>query len=329
MSRKQGKPALPEEAPLDALQLATPEGVALRPDDRNPAAVYLAARTTDKSRDSCRAALARAAQALGFPTANVVALPWGSLTYATVSRIKAGLIASGAAPATTNQTLAVVRCVANEAKKLGLLSATEYSLIRDVKGVVGKRSLSGRLIEPGELEKLIAACDSSPLGVRNAALVSFMAITGMRRAEVCSSNMADVDMIAEEVVVVGKNNKQHTHHIGDAMDSLREWLVLRGDAPGPLFMSIDSGGSVSGKRLSERGLSEALDELAERAGVKSLSPHDFRRTVISSLLDETGDLALVQKIIGHTDPKTTERYDMRPIRMQKAAVGKLRVPRRK
>lgn len=317
------------EITSELFSLATVEAAALQPAEKNPAAVYLAARTTDKSRDSCRAALVRAATAVGLPTANVVGLPWGSLDYGSVSRIKAGLIKSGAAPATVNHTLAIVRCVANEAKKLGQLSPGEYALIRDVKGVVGTRLLSGRMIEPDELEKLIGACDGSPMGLRNAAVVSFMSVTGVRRAEVCKANLADVNLSNGEIVVIGKYNKQHTHHIGDAMDAIREWLSVRGDAPGPLFMPIDASGNIVRKRLSERGLSEALDGLAKHAGVKSLSPHDFRRTVISNLLDETGDLALVQKIIGHTDPKTTERYDMRPARMQKAAVEKLRVPRRK
>jgi integrase len=69
---------------------------------------------------------------------------------------------------------------------------------------------------------------------------------------------------------------------------------------------------------------------ARAAGV-ALTLHDFRRTLISDLLDEGVDLATVAKIVGHRDPKTTARYDRRPERARIVAIerhGELETPQR-
>jgi hypothetical protein len=52
----------------------------------------------------------------------------------------------------------------------------------------------------------------------------------------------------------------------------------------------------------------------------------MRRTYITGILDKTGDLALAQELAGHSDPKTTKRYDRRGERAKRAAVDMLHVP---
>lgn len=72
-----------------------------------------------------------------------------------------------------------------------------------------------------------------------------------------------------------------------------------------------------------------LTKRAALAGVKDLSPHDWRRTFAGDLLDAGADLVTVQKLMGHADPKTTAAYDRRPDAAKRRAVDLLHVPYRR
>ena len=66
-----------------------------------------------------------------------------------------------------------------------------------------------------------------------------------------------------------------------------------------------------------------LKKRAEAAGVESFSPHDFRRTFCSDLLDAGIDIVTVQKLAGHSSPVTTAKYDRRGEETKRKAVQKL------
>jgi len=63
--------------------------------------------------------------------------------------------------------------------------------------------------------------------------------------------------------------------------------------------------------LNVRTLEYILKCVAEAAGVASFTPHDLRRTFCTRLLDAGVDLAMAQRLMSHSDPKTTEKYDRR------------------
>ena len=66
--------------------------------------------------------------------------------------------------------------------------------------------------------------------------------------------------------------------------------------------------------------------LTENLHKKSVSPHDFRRTLIGDLFDAGVDVAAIQQHIGHDNPRTTVRYDRRQDRALQMVAGKVRVP---
>jgi integrase len=90
---------------------------------------------------------------------------------------------------------------------------------------------------------------------------------------------------------------------------LIDWLVLRGDHPRALFHPTLKGGWISPRRMSDQAVLDILRHRGEQAQVSAFSPHDFRRTFISNLLDTGADISTVQKLAGHASPVTTTRYD--------------------
>jgi len=101
---------------------------------------------------------------------------------------------------------------------------------------------------------------------------------------------------------------------------------VRGTEPGPLFVPVNKGGRMELRPLSDQAVFLAVNKRAEQAGVDALSPHDFRRTFVSDLLDAGADIATVQKLAGHASVNTTARYDRRGDAAKRKAVALLHVP---
>lgn len=69
-----------------------------------------------------------------------------------------------------------------------------------------------------------------------------------------------------------------------------------------------------------------LEKRGAQAGLKTFTPHDFRRTFVGDLLAQGVDIATVAKLAGHGDVKTTARYDRHPETVKRDAAAKLHFP---
>ena len=128
--------------------------------------------------------------------------------------------------------------------------------------------------------------------------------------------------------VTGKGNRQRLVFATNGGKALiADWLAVRGDAPGPLLAPVSKSGAVdAGTGITPQALMYRLRKRCDQAGVKRASPHDLRRTFVSSALAAGADLARVQRLAGHRNPATTERYDRRPEDALREAAALVHVP---
>lgn len=309
-------------APTSPAELVTCTAL---PADRNPAAVYLA-RLAPGSRRAQRQALNLAASLLGGVDAQTC--EWSALRYQHTQALRARLC-ERYAPATVNRVLTAVRGALQEAWRLGLVSAEHYTRAVDVQNVKAHREPAGRAVDGGELGRLFACLDTATAkGARDAALLAVLVGCGLRRAELVALALSDLDADTGALRVRhGKGDKSRTVYVTNgALRAVQAWLVVRGSEPGPLFVSVRKGGRLEAKGMSAQAVFATLRELATRAGVAQFSPHDCRRTFVSTLLDAGADLVSVQKLAGHEQIQTTARYDRRGEVAKQRAASLLHVP---
>jgi integrase len=125
----------------------------------------------------------------------------------------------------------------------------------------------------------------------------------------------------------GKGNKERLGYATNGSHAaLEAWLGVRGDVEGPLFVPGLTGGHLASRRLNNQAVMDVLRRRAGQAGVLNVSPHDFRRSFISDLLDGGVDISTVQKLAGHANVATTTRYDLRGEVAKKKTMEMLHVP---
>lgn len=321
--------------------------------NKNPVVSYLASLGSNDSRRVQKTALDQIASALSNGTIeDCLEFPWEQLDYGTVTAIKAWLD-TRYAPATVNRYLCAVRRVIKEAWRHHLITAEAYQRATDVKSVSAQRLPTGRELETDEIRRLIKTCledeENPTLGIRDAAIISLMYSSGLRRAEVVSLDIEDINLEKSELRVIGKRNKERQAYLAQgAVRAVEKWLEKRGLESGPLFYSVNKGEKIVRyrkerlsteekmqgiipqrivARLSDQTIYHLIDKRAMQAGlVKKTTPHDMRRTFVSDLLDVGVDLATVSKMAGHEDANTTKRYDRRSSRVMQEAAEKLDVP---
>jgi site-specific recombinase XerD len=183
-------------------------------------------------------------------------------------------------------------------------------------------------MERAELAALFAACDpATNAGARDAALLALLLRRWAAQGRGDRPQLAQVDLSTGYLRVLGKGNKERvTCAAPGAVRALRAWLARRGEDPGPILLRVHRTDRIRQHGLSDRAAALVLDRVARRAGVKPLTRHDLRRTMISDAWDAKIDGATIQRMVGHESQATTAKYDRRAIRAVVAAAEKLVVP---
>jgi integrase/recombinase XerC len=188
------------------------------------------------------------------------------------------------------------------------LSDPSTTLTFPVKG----RRLPRFLTEP-EANSLASGSDeASDLGIRDRAIIELLYATGMRVGELCGLRLADIDIEACVIRVVGKGNRERVVLAGQpAVRALSEYL----ERARPHLVrerAYDGDAVFLGKRgapIDPRQVRRIVDRQAKvLVGGDGLSPHMLRHTFATHLLANGADLRSVQELLGHKNIATTQIY---------------------
>lgn len=174
-------------------------------------------------------------------------------------------------------------------------------------------------LKPPQADRLLAAPGlDTLLGIRDTAIIALMLCTGLREAEVCQLTRADLRRTygGELTLMIreGKGAKQRMVPYGElswCLAYVDKWIALAGIDDGPLFRGFYKGG----KKLRPGGLTvDAIQDILSRYpiaigdDVRTVKPHDLRRTYARVMYDAGMDLVAIQQNLGHADLKTTLGY---------------------
>ncbi len=312
---------------------------------------YVDSMSSEVGRATMRSAIVRAAQLLApelfdydpgtirmrsWDIARMI--PWHGMKVETAQRLRTLLLAEveseRMAPATAGKVLAAMRGVLRASWRRGLVSSDAVARTRDVlKWIHAERPPAGRHVADFELRELfrVITSDSTLAGVRDAAIVALAAGTAMRRAEIAAVDVEDLTVVDDDtgtLRVRGKGNRVRIVHLTNGtLFAQREYLRIRGGAPGPLFVGLHRNRNrATPKRITTNGLHNVLRDRLESAGLKPFTFHDLRRTFAGNALSAGIDLPTVQALLGHRSSSTTARYDRRPEERRRSAMRSMSIP---
>jgi integrase/recombinase XerD len=164
----------------------------------------------------------------------------------------------------------------------------------------------------GEIERIIGSIDlSKPEGGRNKAILETMYSCGLRVSEVIGLRLSCLYLDAGFIRVIGKGDKERLVPIGDAAtkyiliyrQEIRVHTLVKPGNEDILFLNR------RGTGLSRVMIFLLLKDLAAKAGItKNISPHTFRHSFATHLVEGGADLRAVQEMLGHESITTTEIY---------------------
>lgn len=161
-----------------------------------------------------------------------------------------------------------------------------------------------------EVDAIMNSVDlSAPGGVRDRAILEVLYGCGLRVSEAVGLHISDIFLQDGFVRVIGKGNKQRLVPLGEmAASAVKEYLFIRGEAADTasediLFLNR------FGRALTRVSVFNMVKKQALLAGVtKEISPHTFRHSFATHLIENGADLRVVQEMLGHESILTTEIY---------------------
>lgn len=161
-----------------------------------------------------------------------------------------------------------------------------------------------------DMQKLLDVFDlTKPKDVRNKFIIELLYSTGVRVGELVGIKVSDVDLEDQSILVFGKGSKQRIVYFGDYARELYDTYIrlrpkmLKGKQSEYLFIN------TKGEALTVDGISYVIRKVVKMAAIKNdVTPHTFRHTFATHMLNEGADIKTVQELLGHKSLSTTGIY---------------------
>jgi integrase/recombinase XerD len=178
-----------------------------------------------------------------------------------------------------------------------------------------------------DIENMLSCIElSTPLGIRDYAIIETLYSCGLRVSELVELKMNFLYLDIGFIRVIGKNNKERLIPIGDmALEAIGHYLKeirnqvkkIKPGSENHLFLNHRGG------KLSRVAIFQMIKTLALKANInKSVSPHSFRHSFATHLIEGGADLKAVQDMLGHASITSTEIYTHMDMRFLKETIDK-------
>lgn len=174
-----------------------------------------------------------------------------------------------------------------------------------------------KFLTPQEVEQILNNIKiETPAGYRNRAILELLWATGMRVSELSGLNFGDLNLAHNEIRVFGKGSKERIILVTDRAKSYLERyietarpLIAKGFTIAPETEETPVFINNTGYRLQTRTIRNVINDVVERINLpKHVTPHVFRHSFATHLIENGADLRVVQELLGHASISNTQIY---------------------
>ena len=232
---------------------------------------------------------------------------WSQADRAVARKYLAMLASQGYAKASMARRVAELRSFYRFMLREGLLQENPLAALKAPKA---EKRLPEFLTVQETVALLSVPNITTPLGLRDRAILEMLYASGIRVSELIGLKLGDVTPSQGEALVWGKGAKERIVLVGQpALRALETYLR---DAR-PLLLGKKQSNAIFlnrlGQRFSVRGVQRLMHDASHAAGLtRSITPHTLRHTFATHLLDGGADLRMVQELLGHASVSTTQIY---------------------
>ena len=228
------------------------------------------------------------------------------IKYKNISEFLIYLKKSGYKSTTINRIISSLKSFYNFLENNHYINNNPFNLVSSIK--TEKRLPN--YFKYDEFIAMIDSIDDNPLGIRNKLILELLFATGMRVSEIANIKLKDIDTVNKEIKVLGKGNKERIVYFGSySEEALENYLensrnILLNGKNSEYLLINNNGGN-----LTVRGIRLIIDNIVKKACIKSkVSPHTFRHTFATIMLNEGCNIKSVQEFLGHASLSTTGIY---------------------
>ena len=228
------------------------------------------------------------------------------INYDTVKEYMKYLYSLNIGKSSISRKLSSIRGLYNYLLREDLVKDNYFNKISNPK----KDNYLPKFLKDDELNKLFSVCKyDTAINQRNSVIIELLYATGIRVSELVNIRLSDIDLNERIIKVLGKGSKERivifNNHTKKAIDSYLNdgYHIFNKVNSGYLILNKD------GNKLSERYVRNIINKLVINAGLDiKISPHTFRHTFATDMLEDGSDLMTVKELLGHESLNTTSIY---------------------